>query len=81
MDGDELPGASASVGGGGGGDDSRRGRTLTGKGREPARRRRQVRADFDGQGTRARGRRQQARADADGQGMRAGVMTTAGRGR
>ena len=34
-DGDDLPGASAAVGGGGGGDDGRRGRTLTGKGREP----------------------------------------------
>ena len=37
-DGDDLPGASAAVGGGD--DDARRGRTLTGKGRGPARQRR-----------------------------------------
>ena len=43
-DGDDLPGASTAVGGGGGGDDDgRQGRTLTGKGREPAQRRRHVR--------------------------------------
>ncbi len=71
---------SAAIFGGGCGDDGRWGWALMGKGREPARRRWQVRADADGQGTRARGWRQQARADADGQGMRAGVTTTAGRG-
>ena len=36
VDGDDLPGASAEVSGSGDGDDSRQGRTLTGKGREPA---------------------------------------------
>ena len=36
--GNDLPGASAAVGGGD--DDSRQGRTLTGKGRGPARRQR-----------------------------------------
>ena len=44
-DGDDLPGASAAIGGGGGDDDDdgRRGRTLPGKGQEPARQRRQAR--------------------------------------
>jgi hypothetical protein len=43
-DGDGLSGASADVGGGGDDDDDgRRGRTLTGKEREPARRLRHVR--------------------------------------
>jgi hypothetical protein len=44
-DGDDLSGASAAIGGGGGDDDDdgRRGRTLPGKGREPARQRRHAR--------------------------------------
>ena len=42
-DGDNLPGVSAAVVGGGGDDGGRRGRTLTGKGRELVRQRRQAR--------------------------------------
>ena len=42
-DSDDLPGASAAVGGGCGDKHGRRGRTLTGKGQEPAQRRRQAR--------------------------------------
>ena len=42
-DGDDMPGASAAVGGSGGEDDGRQGWTLTGKGREPVQRQRQVR--------------------------------------
>ena len=52
-DGNNLPGASAAVGGSSGDHNGRRGRTQMGKGREPAQRRRQARADTDGQGTRA----------------------------
>ena len=37
-DGNDLPGASAAVGGGGNDNGGRQGRTLTGKGQEPARR-------------------------------------------
>ena len=38
-DDDNLPDASAAVGGGSGDEDGGRGRTLTGKGREPAQQR------------------------------------------
>jgi hypothetical protein len=41
-DGKDLPGPSAAIGGSGGNDDGRQGWTLTGKGREPARQRRQA---------------------------------------
>jgi hypothetical protein len=39
----DLPGASAAAGGGGGDNNGRQGRTLRGKGQEPAQRERQVR--------------------------------------
>jgi len=68
-DGDDLPGASAAVSGGSNDENGRRGRTLTGKGLEPAR-----------QQQHARGRCQKARVDADGPGTRAGAMTMAHEG-
>ena len=53
MDGNNLPGTSTAVSGCSSNNDSRRGRTQTGKRREPVQQWRQVRADADGQGTRA----------------------------